>query len=196
MSFAPVLAATKDLVLKRSAKVADLSARSQPTAAKRHAAEISAAVIAEWSTKTAQRSKSFTALAIADIVRQTVNDGVVDENDEKVLMSCLERQQEVWNVLLVCDVLVVSMTLPLLVEECVPHIQVARSAAHQALRLARRSVHARGSVSRGLEAVDPALAESVTYAYLFCAGLVFYFCWLHMGMYRLSGLNLGLDSML
>lgn len=115
----------------------------------------------EWSSRMARKAKTFTTLAIADIVSVVAADGVVNDEDEELLKNCLTAQQSVWNVLLVCDALVLGMTMPLVVED----------------------VHMRAQgESRGMELLNPDAFEYLTWFYLICCQLVFYFCWLHMGV--------------
>jgi hypothetical protein len=120
-----------------------------------------ASQVIKWAATKAQKANSFTSLAIAVLLHKSAESGELTEDDEQALRDCLSRQQDVWNVLLVIDTLVVSMTLPMLVED----------------------IHDRGlssgEASRGLTGTHNTV---VTFIYLLSIGLVYYFTWLHMAV--------------
>merc|ERR1711924_85924 len=124
-----------------------------------HDGRCNSAHIREWSADRVQHARTFTTVAIAKLVGLVAADDAINENDASLLKDCLERQQNVWNVLLVIDTLIAAMALPLIIED----------------------VHARGDVSRGLEMEDPALAGTFTQIYLFCTMLVFFSSCTHIG---------------
>ena len=103
-------ASAAELDAKRRA--GDMSASAAQNDAKRRAGDLSASEIREWVQRLAKTSRTVTTTAIAYLMHQVVEDGTINEEDEYVLRDMLSAQQSVWNVLMITDTLLVSMTLP------------------------------------------------------------------------------------